>query len=392
MARTWLHDAVLIDPEAPSVVPGCLLIEDDRILETFPAGAPRPESAAPISLGGRALAPGFIDLHYHGRLIFVPPAAIERELADAAKRMAAAGVTAFLPTTVAWPSDPLRSQVSAWTEACEASPAPGEAARLGLHLEGPWIRPEAAGAQPTAGIRPFDPSADLEILDRGEGRVRMVTLAPETEGAGDLLAELARRQIVASLGHSHAERAATLDAIEAGARHVTHLFNAMPSAHHRAPGLAGTALTDDRLSCDLICDGVHVHPDMVRLAALAKGSGLTLITDNVEPIPDAVDDAEISRHGGSRTMPGVFDDGTALRLPDGTLAGSSLSLDRALCNAIEFGAMSLQEAVQAVTSRPAALLGLEAERGTMRPGARADLVVLDSANQVVETWIGGARS
>ena len=393
MARIWLHDAVLLDPEAPGPAPGCLLIEDSRIRESVRADVEPPEDAEPVSLGGRALAPGFLDLHYHGRLIFSRPEDAPAELAAAARRMLGHGVTGFLPTTVAWPTALLMTHVSSWAQSCDARHTDLDAAAaslLGLHLEGPWIRPEAAGAQPKDGIVPYDAVQGAEILDRGEGWIRMVTLAPEADGAPLLQAELARRGVVASLGHSHAGREHTDPAIEAGASHVTHLFNAMGGLHHRELGLAGVALSDDRLSCDLICDGVHVHPDVVKLAARAKGDQLVLITDRVEPL-DAADDAPRAIHDAGFGSGAVHDDGEALRLSDGTLAGSSLRLDHAVRNAVAFGAMTRHQAVQAVTLRPARVLGLEAERGTFRPGARADLVVLDESDQVVETWVGGSR-
>jgi N-acetylglucosamine-6-phosphate deacetylase len=152
----------------------------------------------------------------------------------------------------------------------------------------------------------------------------------------------------------------------------------MGPIHHREPGLAGTALADDRLSADLICDGAHVHPQMVRAAARALGERLILITDRVDPGPGA--------DFGSGSL---HDDGTALRLPDGRLAGSRLTLDRAIQNANRFADLGALDAVAACTLRPARLLGIEAERGSLRPGARADLVVLDRSLQVRETWLGG---
>jgi N-acetylglucosamine-6-phosphate deacetylase len=164
---------------------------------------------------------------------------------------------------------------------------------------------------------------------------------------------------------------------------VTHLFNAMNPMHHRAPGVAGFALGDDRLSCDLICDGVHVHPAMVRAATRAKGEGLILITDKIEIPPH---DEAASFGSGV-----VVDDGNALRLAGGGLAGSTLELDRAIRNAQEFGAMTRIEAIAASTLRPARLLGIESERGTLRVGARADFAILDDDDRVVETWIAGRR-
>ncbi|MBW2295603.1 MAG: amidohydrolase family protein [Deltaproteobacteria bacterium] len=167
--------------------------------------------------------------------------------------------------------------------------------------------------------------------------------------------------------------------------HVTHLFNAMGPLHHREPGVAGWALADDRVSCDLICDGVHLHPAMVRTACRAKGDRLLLITDRVQPPEPSAPE------GSSFGSGSIHDDGSAFRLPDGTLAGSNLSLDRALRNAQAFGAMTRLEAIAASTLRPARLLGIESERGTLRVRARADFAILDDEDRVQETWIAGER-
>jgi N-acetylglucosamine-6-phosphate deacetylase len=185
------------------------------------------------------------------------------------------------------------------------------------------------------------------------------------------------------VGHSLARAEQVQDAVERGARHVTHLFNAMGPLHQRAPGLAGVALSEDRLTCDLICDGVHVHPSMIRVAARAKGDGLILITDRIE-LPGG----EFPGFGSGP----LHDDGTAIRMADGGLAGSRLTLDRALVMAQEFAGLDLLEAVAACTLRPARVLGVESERGTLRPGARADFAVLDETGRVVETWIDGCRA
>lgn len=387
MERLVLEAAALLDPEARTESAGALVIENGRIAARVAPGSPAPEGARGIPLAGLALAPGFIDLHYHGALIFTAPEDAGRALRVAGEALLRTGVTGYLPTTVTWPATELAAHVSAWAQAAAALAAPADcAAVLGLHLEGPWIRPEAAGAQPKAGIRPFR-AADTELLDRAEGLARLVTFAPETEGARALLAELARRGVIASLGHSLADAEACARAIAEGARHVTHLFNAMGAFHHRAPGLIGVALGDDRLSCDLICDGVHVHPAAVRLAARAKGERLTLITDNVA-VPSASEHANAFPSFGAGA---VRDDGNALRLVDGTLAGSRLTLDRALANAQAFGALSRLEAVRAMTLAPARVLGLERERGTLRVGARADFTLLDTQGRVAETWLAGRR-
>src|SRR5262245_16201810 len=376
MPRVALVNALLLDPERDAPAAGGLLLEDGRIRARLETGT-APESAERVDLGGRALAPGFLDLHYHGALVHGAPGEAAKAVRETGRELLAAGVTGFLPTTVAWPAPELLARVGALAEACASAPADA-AAPLGLHLEGPWIALSAAGAHAAAGIRDFDPAEGVRLFERAHGMLRMVTFAPELPGAAALQAELARRGVVAALGHSHAGLGQVEAAFAHGARHVTHLWNAMSGLHHRAPGLAGAALADDRVSCDLICDGVHVHPAAVRIAARAKRDGLVLITDRVTA-------------GTGFGAGALVDDGTALRLADGRLAGSRLTLARAVHNAVSFGAMTRLEAVAAATFRPARLLGLERERGTLRIGARADLLVLDAEDRVTETWLAGRR-
>ena len=376
-----MRNALLLDPEARSPEPGSLLIEGGRIAARLGAGESVAADTRAVDLGGRRLAPGFIDLHFHGALAFRGAEGFAEALNDAGENLLRHGTTAFLATTLAWPAPEVAVCVSRLASLLDGRSARA-AAPIGIHLEGPWIHPGAAGAQPRHAIRPFERSEGEEVLERGEGWVRMVTLAPEIEGAAALQAALERRGIVIALGHSLARAEQVQDAVERGARHVTHLFNAMGPLHHRAPGLAGVALGDDRLTCDLICDGVHVDPAMVRVAARAKGERLILITDRVE--------APEGESLGFGSGP-LHDDGTAIRMADGRLAGSHLTLDRALGLAQEFAGLELLEAVAACTLRPARVLGVESERGTLRPGARADFAVLDAAGSVVETWVDGQR-
>jgi N-acetylglucosamine-6-phosphate deacetylase len=367
------ENAVLLDPEAGVPRPGSLLVEGERIAAVVmgaPAVGPDVERR---DLAGRALAPGFLDVHYHGALVF------DAGLDDALRKAASLiryGTTGYLATTLAWEHDALLSRVEALVSGLESAPKGSKP--LGIHLEGPWIRAEAAGAQPGTGIRDFDRGEAEAVLSAGAGQIRMVTLAPEIQGADELLALLASRDIPAALGHSLADSECVAAAIERGAEHATHLFNAMGPMHHREPGLAGTALADDRLSVDLICDGAHVHPHIVKAAARALGERLILITDRIDPEPGADFGSGVLRR-----------DGSALRLPDGRLAGSCLTLDCAIQNAIRFADLGAVDAVAACTLRPARLLGIEAERGSLRAGARADLVVLDHSLRVRETWLGG---
>jgi len=379
MRRLWLRNAQVVDPEAPAPEAGSLLVEGGRIARRLGPREAGPAGAEAVDLEGAWLAPGLIDLHHHGSAIFASADAVASRIAHDAASLVRHGVTSFLVTTVAWPGPRLEALVTGAAAALAESAAPG-AVPVGLHLEGPWISPEAAGAQPQQGIRPCEPREAAALLDRGEGLIRMVTFAPEVPGAADLQEELARRGIVGALGHTITQIDDAERVIERGARHVTHLYNAMPTFHHRRPGLVGLALADERLTCDLICDGAHVDRRVVAFSARALGERLVLISDRVEPPPD-----------GDFGAGPLRDDGVALRLADGRLAGSRLTLERAVANVRSFAGLALPEAVAACTLRPARLLGLAPERGTLRPGARADLAVLGPDGAVRETWIAGRR-
>jgi N-acetylglucosamine-6-phosphate deacetylase len=369
---------VLLDPEAAEPAPGSLLLDGERIEARLTRGEPGPDDAERVDLEGRLLAPGFVDLHHHGSAIFAAAGELAAALARDGLALARHGTTAFLPTSVAWPAAQLATHVEELAATLDAGRFPA-ARPVGIHLEGPWISPAAAGAQPATAIRAYEPDEGEALLAAAGGALRMVTLAPEVENAAQLLELLTRSRVVAALGHSAAPAEQVDAAVARGASHVTHLFNAMGALHQRHPGLAAAALADDRLSCDLICDGAHVDPRWVRVAARSKGERLVLITDRVDP-------GVVTGGFGSGAL---HDDGVALRLPDGRLAGSCVTLDRALRNATAWSAMTQLEAVAACTLRPARVLGLEAELGTLRPGARADLAVLDAQGRVHETWIGG---
>jgi N-acetylglucosamine-6-phosphate deacetylase len=379
MTRLLLTNARLFDPEERAPREGALLLQEGRI-----AGRPGAEEvgaidAERVDLAGAGVAPGLLDLHFHGALPFANVHDAVSCLERASTSLARHGTTGFLATTVALPGPELVGHIRALAPRVAGGGWPG-ADPMGIHLEGPWIAAGAAGAQPAAALRPADPREVEVIIAQGAGTIRMVTLAPELPGTGALLAALSRARIVAAMGHSLANPQEIAAALDAGLCHVTHLFNAMGPLHHRELGVAGVALTEDRLSCDLICDGAHVHPTIVRLAARAKGERLILITDQIDP------PASSAPSFGSGP---IHDDGKTFRLQDGRLAGSRLFLDQALENAQKFGALSLHEAIAAATLRPARLLGIEAERGTLRAGARADLFVFGPDAKVRETWVLG---
>jgi N-acetylglucosamine-6-phosphate deacetylase len=251
---------------------------------------------------------------------------------------------------------------------------------LGLHLEGPFLSPAKRGAHPASLLR-LPTLAGIEGWTRPAG-VAVVTLAPDLPGALEVIEALVARGVVVSLGHTPATAAVATAALQAGASWVTHLFNAMAPLHHREPGLAGLALIDDRVRVGLIPDGIHVHPHVVAMAQRTLGPRLTIVTDAVgalgmPPGRQALGGAEVT----------VGDDG--VRLPDGTLAGSNLAMDQGVRNLVAFSGCPPEHALRAASTAPAAVLG-DTVRGTLAPGARADLVLLTERLELMTTIVGGA--
>jgi N-acetylglucosamine-6-phosphate deacetylase len=354
------------------------------------AGGVRPSSplaasdARPIDAVGLFVVPGFLDLQCNGAVGVDITTAPER-LWKVAAALPRWGVTAWLPTVVTAPASVRARALAALRSGPTAGPDadlyPSHAVPLGLHFEGPFLAPERRGAHPAEHLRAPDRALVADEGWSGRAGVRLVTLAPELPGALDLVADLIASGVVASAGHSSASAEQATAAIDAGITAVTHLFNAMGPLHHRDPGLTGVALTDERVRVGAIADGLHLHPTTVALAARALGHRLFLVTDAMAalgmpegPVPLGVLEAFASAEG--------------VRLADGTLAGSALSLDGAVRNLTAFAGVTLASAVGAATASPASLLGLD-DRGVIAAGAVGDLVLLDPAGEVVATVIGG---
>jgi N-acetylglucosamine-6-phosphate deacetylase len=374
--RLVLRNAQIVDPEAEGPIPlGWVRIGDDRIEDLGEGDPPRrvDPDAETVDLEGLFLAPGLIDLHFHGELAEAAPGEVPERLEATCRTLARGGTTGFLATTVSQRIERLHEVVK---HVCAAPARAGIAACLGIHLEGPWLHPAHAGAHRADAIVAYRTRDALDLLSAAGGRVRMVTLAPEIQGGLQAVSELRREGVVVAIGHSRADPVCLDEAVARGMTHVTHLFNAMTQAHHRDLGVAGCALTDDRLTADLICDGVHVDPRMVGLARRAKPDRLCLITDQVGP-----------RLGGQP----LERDGCVWRTPAGHLAGSALSLAQSIACFRTYTGAGVREALATATLRPARVLGLEAELGTLRRGARADLVALDADLRARTTWIGGSE-
>ncbi|MDQ2650542.1 MAG: N-acetylglucosamine-6-phosphate deacetylase [Actinomycetota bacterium] len=345
-------------------VRGEVVCRDGHVTDDPPTG-----DATVVDVTGRLVAPGLVDLQCNGAL-GIDLAADPERLWELGTGLARWGVTSWLPTIVTTPDGVIDRALAVLA----AGPPDGwlGARPLGLHLEGPFLSPTTRGAHPEALLRL--PAGDLaKDWSRAAG-VALVTMAPDLPGADELQRDLLARGVVVSLGHTPATAQEATAAVDAGARWVTHLFNAMAPLHHREPGLAGVALTDDRLHVGLIADGIHVHPTVVRMAQQALGARLTLVTDAV---------AALGAAAGESASDGV-------RLRDGTLAGSVLSLDQAIRNLVAYTGCSTAAAVAAATAAPARVLGAD-DLGHLEPGARADIVVLTEDLHVVTTYAAGQQ-
>jgi len=412
-----LSGASLVLPDR-ILSPGTLIVEDGRIAEIRP-DAPSPgHRDSHFAFHGHYIVPGFIDVHVHGiegvDSLDAAGADGDGPIAAIAARLPKYGVTAFCPTTVACGPRALR-RVLDEVRRLREQPPPRSARVLPAHLESNFIAPEYRGAQPSGCLR--SPRAALAARAGGAGRagreaggftgagqddpafsagdilaeieraspdVGIVTLAPELDGGLDLIRWLTARGQRVSLGHSASTYDEALAAIAAGARHATHLFNRMPPLGHRAPGLAGAVLQTDEVAAEIICDGAHVHPALIRTALAAKR------TSHVFAITDAtaVAGLAVGARAALGGQPIVGGEATALLADGSTIAGSRLTMDRAFGTLVGRVGISLVDAATVCATTPARELGLVGH-GMLATEAVADLVVLDANLSVVQTYLAG---
>jgi N-acetylglucosamine-6-phosphate deacetylase len=336
-----------------------------------------------VDCGDASLIPGMIDLHVHGGRGADVMMASDEALMTVARVVVEGGASGFLPTTRTAPFDALVAAAHAVARFTVAGRGTALGAQvLGLHMEGPYINPRRAGGQPAAYIR----NADLQEIDKlaraSQGQLRMMTFAPECPFGFELTRWLAQRGIVPALGHSDATYGQMLEAIDLGLTHVTHAYNAMLPLHHRDPGALMAAMLDDRITIQLIPDGVHVHPAAISLAVRLKGP------DKIVLVTDAT---------GAGLAPGRYDlagrtvviDEQVVRLPDGTLGGSRIQMNRALQTCVERAGIAFADAVRMSSTTPARTLGLGARKGVLAAGYDADVTVLGADFSVRAVVVGG---
>ncbi|MEU6179222.1 N-acetylglucosamine-6-phosphate deacetylase [Streptomyces coeruleorubidus] len=340
---------------------GRLVIDGTRITTTAP------ENAQVIDVTGHYVLPGFVDIHNHGGGGASFTSGSVEDILKGIHTHRLHGTTTLVASTVTGDMDFLTERAGLLSELAEQ----GEIA--GIHFEGPFISPCRKGAHSEELLRDPDPAEVRKLIDAARGRATMVTLATELPGGIDSVRLLAEHGVIAAIGHTDATYEQTVEAIDAGATVATHLFNAMPPLGHRSPGPIAALLEDDRITIELIDDGTHLHPAALRLAFHRAGAG------RVAFITDAMDAAGF---GDGRYWLGPLEvevaDGVARLLTDGTIAGSTLTLDRAFKRAVTVDGLSVEDAVQALSATPARLLGRSDRIGSLEPGKDADLVLLDA--------------
>jgi N-acetylglucosamine-6-phosphate deacetylase len=352
--------------------PGFVTIAGDQVVAVSDGRHPRPD----LDCDGDTLVPGFVDLQINGAAgcDFLSPT--EAGLAAAESYLLSTGTVAYLPTLITSPEAQLRDALAFFSSRmCQASTP----RIIGVHLEGPFLSPVRPGAHPPEYLR--SPSTEWigRLLDDVRGVVRLVTLAPELEGALDVIEALVARGIIVSLGHTDATYEQAMAGFARGARVATHLFNAMRPLHHREPGAVGAALAHPDVVCSVIADHVHLHPAVLRYIIALKGPDrVALITDAIA----AAGAAGTTHRLGERV---VNVECGAPRLVDGTLAGSVLAMDRAVRNVVGIG-VARGDALRMAGRTPARVLGLD---GAIAPGARADVVAIDPQGRVSATVVGG---
>ncbi|EAG8700224.1 N-acetylglucosamine-6-phosphate deacetylase [Listeria monocytogenes] len=329
---------------------------------------------------GGLLIPGMIDVHIHGAKNYDMMDGSTESIQAVSMACAETGCTSFLVTSV---SSSLEDLIQMIKQTKKVIGKEKGAKIAGIHLEGPYLNIEKKGMQNPAHLRHPDLKEMKKIFDEADGLIKMVTIAPELPGGIELIDFLKKRGVVVAIAHSNATYEEAQDAFEKGASHITHCFNAMPAIHHRAPGLVAAALENDSISVQAIVDGVHLHPGIVRLIHKIKGPDkMVLTTDALQAM--GVGDGEYIFGGHQVTVT----EGVA-RLQDGTLASSTVTMNKSLRLSNEFG-INLQDTIQMATSTPADILGLK-NLGRIEKGYSADLVLLDKKFEVLSTWINGEK-
>jgi len=360
-----------------------VVVEDGLIasIRTRAAGD-LPSEARVLDFPGATLAPAFFDVHLHGAKGYDVMEATPAALAAIGDFLAEHGTGSYLATTVTAPLDATLRSLADIAKLAAQPPVEGQARLIGIHLEGPFLSHAKRGVQPAEHLLAPDIATFDRLFEAAEGQIRLMTLAPELPGAVELTAHATSRGVRVSLGHSNATAVETRAAIAAGAVSATHTFNAMRPLDHREPGVLGTVLSDDSLFAELISDGIHVAPEMVKLWWRSKGlERAILVTDAMSAagMPD-----------GTYQLGGfAVEVAQGRAMARGVLAGSVLTLDRALENFVEFTDAPLESALRLLTVNPASMSGVGDLAGSLAVGQAASLVAVDQAGKLAASFVNG---
>ncbi len=372
----------LVSPGRPSGE-GWLELQGD-VVSRMGYGNGMPTGGQVFDFGDNLVCPGFIDLHVHGGGGYDVMDGSVAALQAIACFHARGGTAAFLGATVSEDCDRLQAVLNTAAEYCSRRD-PAGAKMLGVHLEGPYLNPVKKGAHAAEALKLPDVGEMRELLTGKGDLVRMVTLAPELPGSIELISFLHQQKVKVALGHSTAGRDELAAAVAAGLCHGTHMFNAMGEFHQRDPGTAGWILQMSAVTVDVIADGVHVHPAVIGMLLKLKG------VDKVALITDAIGAAgRQEKHcklGGQQ----VYVCAGAARLADGTLAGSTLTMNRAVANMVQMVGIAVEEAIQMASLNPAVILGLEGVCGRLEPGLKGNITVMDREFNVLATFVEGKK-
>src|SRR5579872_6549824 len=381
--KTYLTAQTVLTP-TESLSSHVVTMEDGVIQQVAPRAAVElPANAKVVDLGDVILAPGYIDIHVHGGAGNDFMRSTPDEFAATERFLAKHGVTGFCLTTVTAPREQTEAAldrlgkhvIGAQYESNRAYP-------VGVHLEGPFLSHAKRGVHPPASL--LEPTVDrlARFVELTQDKVVLVTIAPELQGATETIAYAKTKGIRMSLGHSDADTAQATAGVEAGATHATHTFNAMRTLDHRNPGILGVALSDDRLTAEIIADGIHVEPEALKVFFRSKGyDRAVLVTDGMSAagMPDGIYDLGGLQVSVANNVAQV----------NGTLAGSVLTLDRAVRNAGSLADVPLERAVAMVTLNPARVLGIDDKYGSIAAGKFADFTVLTKTGEIVRTIVRG---
>lgn len=362
---------------ADRVERGLAVVFDEKIQKILPASQINEEDYEIIDAGNNYVAPGLVDIHIHGYLgADVSDGSVEG-IETMARGIAKNGVTAWCPTTMTVSKAEIEAAFDAVRQAKKSDT---DGARiLGVHAEGPFINPSKKGAQAEEHI--LHPDADFVL--KNKDIIKILTIAPEVDGAKECISKVSQEsKILISMGHTSATFDEANEGIAAGVRHTTHLFNAMTALAHRNPGVVGAALSSDKVSCELIADTFHVNEGLFGIVSKLKGDKLCLITDCIRA--GGMDDGDYTLGGQP-----VKKEGIKCLMPDGTIAGSVLTLNQAVMNLFENTDLTLSQCVACATINPAKAIGEDKEIGSLDVGKRADLIIVDEKFNVLTTIVGG---